>query len=453
VERVLVPFEGEGSGIGELTWGQRGLWTSMRRTGTSLTLSGAQQLPPGVTVDQVVASLRFLLSRHQSLRTTVTFDPAGRPRQRLWSSGEAPLELVEAGPGGDPAALAQEIRLRYESRVFDYETEWPMRMALVLRDGTPSHVVVAYCHLALDAYGLDALIADQLTMDPATGGATGPATGIQPLELARRQGEPAMLRQSDASMRYLERLLREMPARRFTGSADPRTPRFWELRFTSAAALLAAQVVAAHNRVGTGAVLLAAASMALARATGSDPAVWQVLVNNRFRPGFASAVTPLTQSGVCVVGVGDADLATVIPAAARASTRAAKNAYYDPYESDALIERVGRERGAGIELSIFFNDRRAQVALPDRLPSRGEIEAALPRSTLGWENRLDAFDHAFFVHVDDAPAAIDVLICADTHQVTPDETVAFARGVEAVLVEAAVDPAATAGVRQVPAPA
>ena len=90
--RMFVPFEGEGTGVGELTWGQRGLWTSMRRTGSSLTLSGAQPAQPGVTLDVVVAGLRFVLNRHQSLRTTVEFDADGRAQQRLWSSGEVPLE-------------------------------------------------------------------------------------------------------------------------------------------------------------------------------------------------------------------------------------------------------------------------------------------------------------------------------------------------------------------------
>jgi hypothetical protein len=451
---MLVPFEGEGAGVGELTWGQRGLWTSMQETGSSLTLSGAQPVPPGTTLGLVVSGLRFVLSRHQSLRTTVEFDADGQAHQRLWSSGEVPLELVDAGDS-DPAAVAEQVRDRYERTTFDYTTEWPIRMAVVHSDGVPSQVIAAYCHLALDAFGLTALITDLSTMDRRTGWSTAPVTGVQPLELARRQGEPAMLRQSEASLRYLEGLLRGMPPRRFAGPADPRTPRFWELGLTSPAALLAAQVVAARNRVGTGPVLLAAASIALAGATGSDPAVWQVLVNNRFRPGFATAVTPLTQSGVCVVDVGDASLADVIPRAARASTRAAKNAYYDPYRSDELIARVGLERGEEIELSAFFNDRRSHLGPPavDRLPDRTDIEAALPRSTLRWERQLDRFDHALFVHVDDAPAAIDVLICADTHQIAPAGMVAFVRGLEAVLVQAAVDPAATAGIHPVPAPA
>jgi hypothetical protein len=452
---ILVPFEGDGCGVGELTWGQRGLWTSMQQTGTSLTLAGAQRLRPGMTVEGVVAGLRFVLSRHQSLRTRLRFDGPGCPRQELYSSGEVPLEIVDAGGADDPAELAERIRDRYERTVFDYVSEWPIRMAVVRRDGAASHMVAAYCHLALDAAGLEALITDLFTMDPATGGATVPVAGIQPLELARLQAEPAMQRQNAASLRYLERLLRAMPARRFGRSADPRQPRYWEVGYTSPAALLAAQAVAARNRVGSGPVLLAAASVALARVTGSDPAVLQVLVNNRFRPGLAAAVTPITQSGVCMVEVGDAGFEEVIARSARASTRAAKNAYYNPVESDELIEAIGRERGERIELSIFFNDRRTQLGPPaaDRVPGPGEIRAALPAGTLRWQRQLDRFDHTVFIHVDDAPGAVDLLLCADTHHVSPADMEALVRGVEAVLVEAAVNPAAVAGLRSVPAPA
>jgi hypothetical protein len=450
VAHILVPFQGDGSGLEELTWGQRGLWTAMQATGTSLPLTAAQQLPAGATVDLVVAGLRFVLSRHQSLRTKLRFDGGGCPRQEVWSSGEVALEIVDAdaadgGAAADPAEVAEQIRRRYQDTVFDYPNEWPVRMAVVGRAGVPSHVVVGYCHLALDAFGLDALIADLATMDPGTGRSAAPAAAVQPLELARRQREPVMLRQSEASLRYLERLLRSMPARRLGESADPQQPRYWEIGYTSPATLLAAQVVAARNRVGTGPVLLAAAAVALARLTGIDPTVLQVLVNNRFRPGFADAVTPLTQSGVCLVEVGTASFAEVIARAVRAFTRAAKNAYYDPVRSEELIAAVGRERGAAIELSVFFNDRRTQTGPPDaaRVPTVAEVRAALPGSTLRWEKRLDRFDHALFIHIDDTPEAIDFFVCADTHRLSPADLEALVRGLEAVVVAAAIDPAPT----------
>ena len=39
--------------------------------------------------------------------------------------------------------------------------------------------------------------------------------------------------------------------------------------------------------------LLAAAAMSLVRATGRDPAMFQVVVGNRFRPGLADSVSSI----------------------------------------------------------------------------------------------------------------------------------------------------------------
>jgi hypothetical protein len=40
VTRVPVGFRGAGSGSGELTWGQREIWRTMRRTGRTPNIAG-----------------------------------------------------------------------------------------------------------------------------------------------------------------------------------------------------------------------------------------------------------------------------------------------------------------------------------------------------------------------------------------------------------------------------
>ncbi|HEY1616803.1 MAG TPA: hypothetical protein VGG25_04255, partial [Streptosporangiaceae bacterium] len=66
---MIVPFAGEHSGAGELTWGQLDIWTCMQRQGSSLAFGGAFPLPAGTTVGDVAADLAYLMSRHDSLRT------------------------------------------------------------------------------------------------------------------------------------------------------------------------------------------------------------------------------------------------------------------------------------------------------------------------------------------------------------------------------------------------
>src|SRR5215472_7464121 len=104
-EWVVVPFEGEGAGVAELSWGQREIWSVMRSVGRSLYLGGARPLPAGRTADDVAGDLRFIMTRHQSLRTRLRFMADGTPRQVVADSGEVPLEIVDAGDE-NPAKVA-----------------------------------------------------------------------------------------------------------------------------------------------------------------------------------------------------------------------------------------------------------------------------------------------------------------------------------------------------------
>ncbi|HEY5360694.1 MAG TPA: hypothetical protein VIJ82_23940 [Streptosporangiaceae bacterium] len=231
-EQVRVCFEGEGSGVGELTWGQYDIWPSMQSQGSSFSIGGVLPLPPGTTVQDVAADLRFIAGRHPSLRTRLRFDDDGRACQVLASSGEIPLEVIDADDA-EPAQAAAALHRRWDETVFDYAGEWPIRWGVTVSRGAVTHPVSVICHLAADGAGVLALLADLNGRDPVTGLAKGPVRAIQPLEQARLQATPSALRQSDVALRYCERLLRTIPARRFPDSADPRRPRFWQVFLNS----------------------------------------------------------------------------------------------------------------------------------------------------------------------------------------------------------------------------
>lgn len=454
MSRIIVPFAGDGCGVEELTWGQRWLWRSMQSTGRSLAMAGAQRLPPGTTVAQVVAGLRFVLSRHQSLRTRLRFAADGRPLQALASSGEIALDLVDAA-GADPAAVAEEIRCRYEHTAYDYRAEWPVRMTVVCQAGEPSHVVAGYCHLAVDAFGLAELATDLSTMDLVTGRSDRPVTGVQPLELARRQREPAAQRQSEASLRYLERVLRVLPSLGIgrAGSRGPvrgSQPRCQQLSYRSPAVLLAVRALVAATGAGSTSVLLAAFAIALARHSGISPLPALLTVSNRFRPGLAGTVGPVAQVSPCLLDVTGMDVAGMgfgeaVARAGRAALLAYKHGYYDPDRRAELVGRLSRERGTGADLTVYFNDRRR----PDRETADGppatgaELRAALPVSQLRWLTPPGLPTQLLDLEVSDAPGAMELTVSADTWRLPPDEMVTLVRGIEAVLIEVAAGRAAT----------
>src|SRR5580700_8053083 len=77
-EKVVVQFAGDGSGVAELSWGQREIWSVIQAKDNSLPMGGARALPPGQTVADVADGLRFIMSRHQALRTRLRFGPDGQ---------------------------------------------------------------------------------------------------------------------------------------------------------------------------------------------------------------------------------------------------------------------------------------------------------------------------------------------------------------------------------------
>jgi hypothetical protein len=453
-DRLLVPFAGDGSGVGELTWGQLAIWRAIQQQHCSMGVGGPVALPPGTTVDAVVAGLRFVLRRHQSLRTRLVFDADGHARQSLSSSGEVAVEIIDVADDEDPAEVGAALRTRYHDREFDYENEFPVRMGIIRQHGVPSHMVALYCHLAIDGAGADALMADLANMDPVTGEATAPVTAIQPLALAKWQRSPAGQRQNDQALRYWERLLRSAPTRRFPESTDKRTPRFWEAQFTSRATYLAVQSIAGRTGMETSPVLLAAFAVALARITGHNPVVAQLAVGNRFRPGIADMVSTVAENGLCVIDVADVSFYQVVVRAARAALGAYKHSYYDPAGHDDMLARIAAERGEPIDIDCVFNDRRtgARRDVVGPMPTADEIRAALPSSTMGWRQQTERAGERFFFHVNDVVDTTEIWLPIDSHCLSPVDTEAFLRQVEAVAVQAAVDPNMLTGVQAVPSP-
>jgi Condensation domain len=446
-DRILVPFEGEGSGAGELSWGQQEIWTAMRQQHSSLNNGAVTALTEGTSVEDVAAELRFIMGRHQSLRTRLRFRGDGRPEQVVAASGEIPLEIVEAG-GADPAAAAAAVHDRYKEKDFDYSGEWPVRMAVVTRRGVPTHSVVMYCHISGDGFSVLPLRASLAQRASGGGPAKAPAA-MDPLEQARWQHGPAGRRQSDMAMRHWRRLLRAAPAHRFRGSCDRRTPRHWQAQYSSAALLLAVRAICARTKADASQVLLTAFAVSLARVTGINPVLTQVVVSNRFRPGLADTVSPVNQTGLCLIDVAGVSFDQAVARTWQATVGAYKSAYYDPGQRAAVIAEVSRERGEDIDVSCFFNDRRLmtrhEVAGP--AAAEDEVRAALPLSTMDWGYRTDRPNERFFLHVNDAPGRMAYEACFDTHFMSPADAEACVRAVEATAVQAAFDPAALAGGR------
>jgi hypothetical protein len=466
LSEISVGFHGDGAGVGELTWGQMGIWRATQRNDRPMNL--AWQLPPpaGASLADVAGMLRLMVSRHPALRTRLRFvtGPSGdrRPQQVVAGSGEVPLHVVDIGEGDDPAAAAEELRSRYELTWFDYENEFPVRMGVIRQSGVPVRLVVGHSHVMVDGAGLSALYQDMERLDLAAGEATGASGGMSPLELARSQDTAAGQRQSERAIKYWAAQLGRLPAWRLEERGSRDGPQFPELMVCSPALELGMRAVAARTGADSATILLAAYSVAVARVFRRDPSVALLAVNNRFRPGLASMVSMVGQSGIYVVDVGDAAFDEVVARAQKAVTSASFYAYFDPVACDVLLEEAGARRGQPLDVYWWINDLRGMTGPADRgagVPTEAELAQARPHTELYWNSESLVSHGTLYLFVDSGPErlgwagssapadglpAIYLKVWADAKHFALDQVEALVREMEAVVVAAAFDPQAVA---------
>ena len=454
---IRVTFHGQGSGAGELTWGQLGILRASQRNRKTMNLVWPLPLPAGTPLEEIVAMLRFLVSRHPALRTRLRYrdGPSGErhPRQVIAESGEVPLHIVDIGDDDDPVAAAEELRSRYELAYFDYENEFPVRMGVIRQSATLKQIVVGYSHVMVDGGGLDALDQDmRKNLDRIAGEPTAPPEGLHPLELARKQGSPAARRQSERAIQYWADQLDRLPAWQHEEPASPRGPRFAELVVYSPAMEFAMRAVGARTGADGTAVLLAAYSVAVARVFCRNPSVAQIVTSNRFRPGLAGMVSQVSQHGICVVDAAAASFDEVVARAQKAVTTASFYAYYDPVALDRLLDEIAARRGQPLDIFWCLNDRRAMTEAADAsAATAAELTRLLPHTKVYWDRNEPASDGALFLHVDSHPVLVDrqglaeglpavyMQVWADTRRFALDQVEALAREMEAAAVAAARD--------------
>jgi hypothetical protein len=453
-ERVLVPFVGKGAGRGELSWGQREIWSAMQRQGW-LCIGGVIPLPAGKTMPEVVDELSVLIGYFPSMRTRLRFDAAGRPSQELFGSGELMIEVFDTDfttatatdPDPDatadsapdthahaPEALSAQIEARYRAMPRDFEEEWPQRVGVVRAHGRLTHLIVVTCHLVTDLFGVEAMNRQ------LAAGLSGQAAGMQQLEQAAWQSSVAGRRQSDASLRYWERMLRSIPRRPLPTSPDPREPRHWTGQLRSSALRAALPMIAERTGTDGSSVLMTLYALALGEMTGDNPVAIWTLVNNRFRPGLADVVCNLVQSGICILDVEGVAFDDLTRRTWRAAINAYKHAYYDSELHAAMIGRLAPDQGPATGVPYFFNDRRSEVARAAAdVPMTPELLRELAqRSTFSWIGKKDNPFERMFLNVEDDPEVVEMTVQVDTHFFSPAQIETLLRRMEAVAITQAL---------------
>lgn len=424
-ERVLVAFDGGGSGAGDLAWGQAEYWERISALGHWLPLGGTKALAPGTTVEDIAAELGYLMSRYPVMRTRIRFDEDGRARQVVSGSGTIALEIVDAGLD-DPEKAADTAAERLRTAELDLTGEWPLRMVVVRRGRELTHLVTLVSHLAIDGTG------GEIMMREVAARTAEPVPEMQPLAQTRWQQSPAGQRQNEAALHHAEGVLRAVDPDQFAGHGESRQPRYWQGELHSPALPIALHAIAEETGAETSTVLLSVFALAVHGITGANPVLVRPTIKNRFRASLAGVVCTLAQAGYCAVDLHDGSFRETLRRAKRAALGAYKYAYFDPRSMAGLTARIAAERGTAVETACFLNDRRNPKREP---PIDGPRPGDAPSGAFRWlhSQNTPALEK-LLVEVDDAPGGARVTLSLDTAYLSLGEGEALVRTMEEIAV-------------------
>ncbi|HEX5402961.1 MAG TPA: condensation domain-containing protein [Pseudonocardiaceae bacterium] len=439
-EKVL--FHGERNATDVLTWGQRAIWTAIERTRPSDAYFNFARVidlrEDGLSagLHTVLTAVGQVVSRHEALRTRMSVVDGG-PIQLVSAMGELAVQVVE-GTDETAARRADE----FTTTAFDYEREWPLRVAVVTTDGVPTHVVLGFCHLAADFGGSVFVLRDLRSAIAGTGVDQTPV--LQPLDLAEYQRSAAGLKAARAAADYWARTYQRIPTSMYEhATGAPEQPRY-QRAFLLSPALAQASVVLG-NRLGTGsaAVLNAAFAVVMRGQTGHDICAMLAITKNRFREQTRSMVSTLALEGLLVVPLDEAaDFDDVVRTAWRAAVPAYRYAQYDERDRDRIVDEVSEQRGAHVHPYACLNDLREDDPETDQsIPFAGTpTSELLSRTVLDWLPPLENVSCRFCLHVGNAPEGLAIRLTADTNYLRKSDMTDFLASVESLVVAGAEGP-------------
>ncbi|MFG2917135.1 condensation domain-containing protein [Kitasatospora sp. NPDC048298] len=391
---LQIAFSSGRTGSGPATWGQRAIWDAVRQLPPAdaprYNIATAAPLDPGLPLPVLLTALQQLLHLHDSLHTRLLPDESGCLRQVVDGEGllDVHLQPAEEHDGHEdhedredheePAELGARLHEELAAQAFDTATQWPLRIGAVTAGGLVRHISLVLSHTAVDGTGMGRLVADLSALCLGSSPeelAELRAPARQPLEEAEFQNSERGLRRDAGARTQFVRKLRLGPARLFPPAAA-QPGRFPNAVLRSPALPRAVERVAARHRVSTGSVLLAATAAMTARLAGSTEAVLNVVVNNRFLPELANAVSVVAGDGLFHLPDATAEFGEIVRRTHAAAIGTYRHAYYDKLALAAEIDQLTAEGVRLADRSCVFNDTRE--LLPATADPGGD------RTTLSW---------------------------------------------------------------------
>lgn len=258
---------------------------------SGLNVSNTFEVPPGSTLDDVVATIDAARQRYESLRTIYSWQRSGPGTQTVVDDAPLPVTVVEVA-GGAAGAL-QEIQQATAAGQFDVTEQPPWRATVVTRDAAPVRLVVAAHHVLFDLQAMRSFAAC-LWGTPAERD----ALAVSPLAIARAQHSAEWSELSDRADAYwaaFSGLSGPGTTASLVPDDDPR-PMPRRLRLVVPGGATMAQAAGRTAGVSPQAVLLSLALVAKWRTVGGRHAGLALMGSNRGNRTLAPALSSVVQT-------------------------------------------------------------------------------------------------------------------------------------------------------------
>jgi hypothetical protein len=441
VHTAVAAFRGSRSVTAPLTWAQQAMWNTIRRMRPNdafLNAKFALPVPEGRTVDDVCRAIGDSVAAYESLRTKYPVSSDGDITQVVEQSGEVPVTVRESD-----ATPVLTVLDDFADRAFDHGADWPVRFAVLVDGGTPTHLLFVGSHLSFDGIGKNLLhedLAARLAGERPRADGTPTMTAA---DLAIDEQSAAAQARNAAAVARWRRLVdthdvAHFPTALHESDIDPR----WVVSSMSAPVVAPAiELIARRCRVTTPAVFMAATAVMVSALSGRSTVVLKNMISNRFTDAEKAFIGTISQSCATVVHVGHSTFDEVVTRTMTASVRGYS---------------MGRYRLADIYdvappqlFDCFHNDLRdidrrrpGEPASVEDVAALRDVSSAVPAL------RLPLHGSKFYLEVRDGVDGPESLLIVDRRHLALAEPERLLLALAAFLADRATTPTTGAAVVQ-----
>jgi Condensation domain len=438
-------FAGAAGGTFPATWSQREFWWTINqhRPGGFYQIWLTFRLPEPWPVDEVFDLLRFLIRRHQALRTKVSEDDCGRLWQVVADMGSLPVRIENLPNGADIDQFTTGVREEFWAAEPDLRRDFPLKLAIVMSAGMARSIVLVCSHVVLDGASMQVLENELNTL--VSKRSTRPEMVLPPVSFAPEdqageESRPGSLRTSEKSLAYWRSVLMESGPGLCSQAEAGHAP-LWMGSLTSRALGVAEAALMRDAKLGSSAIFMSATCCVLGLITGKSRMTFRLPAANRISITSRDFVGALSQHGIITAELApEATFYELTRLLGRKLVLAYSRTRYDPGDLRQVIKEVETARGAPLDLTYLFNDMHFTGIRPQAHGQPERYENSSGPSAIAWELLHSAnSDIKLHVRIRLSPAdgATILDLAADESCLTKPEIERALRAIETLITTAA----------------